>query len=773
MTETYEYRDAFTNGRSRILDKSGKLKKDAEDIKKELELLDLPDSMKETLRNMYFDLSDKDFSINTIRDDMLLWIARDSIEAGVEYMELSDTALSNSKRAEKYIQSLDRIIPLIEERVKVNETGKRIEEYLNDGIVNPELKDSNNTIKLRFLAGISRLTSYQSKFDNCVETIKQSAKSKWITGVDFLGEEGNKTSHFQKPLEELTRYAITQNPNFTIRIHAGETNTFDENIIEAMEIVYGEYLKSYENGEKPELPNVRIGHGIYGIKGKNIEPDSKLGQITERLKDLEVFKDDINDSEEITLMIFLARTKTIVECNLTSNIRLGNKTALKTFPMREYIEKGMLVIFSTDGSGTYGTDMDQELRTALLYGLVNGKNIEKIREIEQGVINRWTDENIENEFRKNETNDNVNVKENEARIDGKFKTLDILDRNNIIDDIGEKKPIVVAGGSFTVEEKQTVFDETQSKLDSFVRNSDPSNVSFVIGHTLRGEEGLLLEIINIVNEERRNTGQEEFDICAVVPKVISETQAKALQNAQVKCLISEEELETKIYKTIDSKVFSKGKASLFVYDSAHPAKNLVSDARRRRNIDIEIQKNLSQDMEATRKYIENDKVSSFNQEIGDIVENTPKIHFTDSITQEPIQKIEDKTEGVLGGDNLPQVQKTGLEKVTDDVKNLIDRFLDIIKIRIFHKPKEQKLETQRNISTTQSENITPISNTYTHEPNDFEKRIRCSDEVIQRTIEVGIEAEKRLKDYEERKARGEITKQSEEIEETEDDFIHN
>ena len=110
---------------------------------------------------------------NSLRQDKLLWIAREYQKQGIRYVEIADTELVKlGEPAIQYLEEIHEIMPKIEA-----ETG----------------------VKIRFLAAIRRIpltiikdqeTSRTYLRDN-LDAIKAVAKSPYVVGSDFIGEEIN------------------------------------------------------------------------------------------------------------------------------------------------------------------------------------------------------------------------------------------------------------------------------------------------------------------------------------------------------------------------------------------------------------------------------------------------------------------------------------------------------------------------------------------------------------------------------------------------------
>ncbi len=58
----------------------------------------------------------------------------------------------------------------------------------------------------------------------------------------------------------------------------------------------------------------------------------------------------------------MKKTNTIVEFQLTSNIRLNNLSKLEKHPIKKFLKEGVKCVQGTDGNGFYGTDtFDEQL----------------------------------------------------------------------------------------------------------------------------------------------------------------------------------------------------------------------------------------------------------------------------------------------------------------------------------------------------------------------------------------------------------------------------
>ena len=185
----------------------------------------------------------------TLRQNKLLWIAREYQKQGIYYVEIADTDLVKSNGpAIKLIEELHQIMPYIEK-----ETG----------------------VKIRFLAAMRRipLTIIKDQIiggnylrDN-LDVLKTIAKSPYVVGSDFIGEEINDIADLKPAINELVQYVNDYDKDFTLRIHAGENDNLRDNVAKAIWCV----KDSLKPGQK--MPKIRIGHGLYTAK-----LSSKAGQ---------------------------------------------------------------------------------------------------------------------------------------------------------------------------------------------------------------------------------------------------------------------------------------------------------------------------------------------------------------------------------------------------------------------------------------------------------------------------------------------------------------
>ena len=196
LEKLYIYRYVFCKGvgaQEKIKLSKEKIDKIPEkDLKRMIKLM-LKDSEKEELKNI------------TLRQDKLLWIAREYQKQGIKYVEIADTDLVKANGpAIKLVEELHQIMPYIEKETKV---------------------------KLRFLAAMRRipLTIIKDQIiggnylrEN-LDVLKTVANSPYVVGSDFIGEEINEITDLKPAITELVEYVTTVDKDFTIRIHAGNS----------------------------------------------------------------------------------------------------------------------------------------------------------------------------------------------------------------------------------------------------------------------------------------------------------------------------------------------------------------------------------------------------------------------------------------------------------------------------------------------------------------------------------------------------------------------
>ena len=475
---------------------------------------------------------------NTLRQDKLLWIAREYQKQGIKYVELADTDLAKiGEPAVKLLQEVHDIFPEIEK-----ETG----------------------VKIRYLLAIRRIpltiikdqkTSNTYLKEN-INVLKAVAKSPYVVGSDFIGEEINDISDLQPAIQEIVKYVREEDKDFTIRIHAGENDSLRNNVRKSILCV----KESLKDGQK--MPKCRIGHGLYS--------------------------EDLNSQEGEELLQLMRETGVVIEFQLTSNVRLNNISDLSSHPIKKFLKNGIKCVQGTDGCGFYGSDTyDEQLALQNLLDITN-EDFEKMRNVEDEII-----ENSDKYFKEKSKNfekflngrtireailelEEKNIKEsenqNELRTSNNLETEKELSQK-IINLPTDKVPVVIAGGSFNTKGRETlVTEEGLNVLRELIKNANNDNIYFVIGHKMQGYEKAVIDI----SKEMK----KKFEIDAIVPKVVTQKVKDRLLDENLNGIcISPETEELGIYKSFNYEIFERRKAIVIAFDGNSPVLNLVQEAK--------------------------------------------------------------------------------------------------------------------------------------------------------------------------------------------------
>lgn len=479
------------------------------------------------------------YAKNNFFQNKLLWIAREYQKQGIKYVEIADTNLTKKgEPAIKLLEDVHEIMPKIEE-----ETG----------------------VKIRFLFAIRRIpltiikdqkTSLNYLREN-LDVMKSVAKSPYVVGSDFIGEEINDISELQPAISEIVRYVVEEDNGFTIRIHAGENDSLRDNVEKSIDCINS----SLKPGEK--MPKFRLGHGLYTADLK-----------TEKGKNL------IKKMQE---------TGAILEFQLTSNVRLNNLSDLSKHPLKTYLENNIKCIQGTDGCGFYGTDtIDEQLALQNLLNL-NNEDFLKMREVEDKLISD-SDKYFEEKSKKFEKFLNGRtlreaILEEELLNEEKSKdnNMDLRIRKGVfakellktkIKELPtDKVPIIIAGGSFNGQNRETLLtEEGQKMLEELIKKINNEKAYFVIGHKMEGFEKAIVDISKKLNKK--------FEIDAIVPKMISEENGQKLINENIdKIRISTENEDSGIYKSFNYEIFERRSSVVVAFDGNSPVSNLVQEAK--------------------------------------------------------------------------------------------------------------------------------------------------------------------------------------------------
>ena len=531
LEKLYLYRYVFAKG----TESQEKIKLEKEKIEK------IPDKKIKEILNQMLEDSKKEspYKNNNLRQDKLLWIAREYQKQGIYYTEIADTTLTKKGiPAIELLEEIHQIMPQIEK-----ETG----------------------VKIRFLVAIRRIpltiikdtkTSSNYLREN-LNVLKAVSKSPYVVGSDFIGEEINDISELKPAIEEIVQYACNEDNGYTIRIHAGENDSLKDNVRKSIECV----KQSLKAGQK--MPRIRIGHGLYTAK-----LDSKEGQ---------------------ELIQEIKEAGAVLEFQLTSNVRLNNLSNLKNHPIKKYLDNDIKCVQGTDGGGCYGTDtVDEQLAIQNLLGLSNDDFL-KMRKVEDEIIeheNKYFEEKskkfneflagktireaiLELEDKIEEENKNNRIP---LRINHNIESEKIL-KNKIKKLPEDKIPIIIAGGSFNAKNRVTQTTEAGIQmLEELIQKIDNKKVYFVIGHKMEGYEKAIIDISKKLHKK--------FEVCAIIPKMISTEEANKLMDTAITGIrISTENEGLGIYKSFNYEIFERRSSVVIAFDGNSPVSNLIQEAK--------------------------------------------------------------------------------------------------------------------------------------------------------------------------------------------------
>lgn len=477
---------------------------------------------------------------NNLRQDKLLWIARDYQKQGIYYVEIADTNLTKKG------------IPAIEVLEEAHEVLPKIEQETG--------------VKIRYLIAIRRipLTIIKDQKTNSnylkenLDVLKAIGKDPYVVGSDFIGEEINDIVELKPIIKEITRYATEEEPGFTIRIHAGENDSLRDNVAKSIQCV------KEATPEGKRIPPIRIGHGLYTPSLTSEKGKELIKQIKE--------------------------AGVVLEFQLTSNVRLNNLNSLDSHPLKKYLQEGIRCVQGTDGCGFYGIDtIDEQLA---LHNLLNleDEDFAKMREVEESILahshqyfqekskrfEKWLagrsireamlEEEAENEKKSSES-------KVELRLTNKVPAEQVLKRK--ITKLPEDKvPIIIAGGSFNAQDRETVLTEEGRKiLTELIQKVNNEKAYFVIGHKMEGYEKAIIDISKKLHKN--------FEINAIIPNMVSEKVKKQLlENQELNgvCISTESE-ELGIYKSFNYEIFERRNSVVVAFDGNSPVSNLVQEAK--------------------------------------------------------------------------------------------------------------------------------------------------------------------------------------------------
>ena len=486
--------------------------------------------IKNYLIKMYEDSQKIIYKNNTILQDNLLWLGREYQKQGIVYSEISSTDLCKKGTAgTDFLKQIHEILP----KIKL-ETG----------------------VDLRFLVAIRRIWLSQKEQFEALEVLKIMSKSPYIVGSDFVGEEITDIEELAPIINELVKHAINTNDGFTIRIHAGETDAFASNVEKSIDII------SNAVGKSKIIPRCRLGHGLYGI-GLN------------KVKDKETIKK-------------IKKLGAILEFQLSSNVRLNNLTKLENHPIKTYLKSDVKCVQGTDGFGIYGTDTIEEQISLKNLLNISENDFQKMKEVENTLLseNEMYFEKKLKKFKEflngRDISDAIIEEEYNAlkylninyieKLDNKLDSNETL-KEKIKELPTNKIPIIIAGGSFNTNGRETIVtEEGQKMLRDLIKNIDNNKAYFVIGHKMQGYEKAVIDISKELNKK--------FEINAIIPKKVNEEIKNSILNSSIDGIrVSIEPEEVGIYKSFNYEIFERRPSVVVAFDGNSPVSNLVQEAK--------------------------------------------------------------------------------------------------------------------------------------------------------------------------------------------------
>ena len=327
-----------------------------------------------------------------------------------------------------------------------------------------------------------------------------------------------------------------------IRIHAGENDGLQDNIADSLECV----REALAPGQ--QMPRVRIGHGLY--------------------------TPDLRRAKGRALIEMLRQSGAVLEFQITSNVRLNNLSGMKNHPLRQYLAQGIGCVQGTDGGALYGTDsIDEQLSLEKMLGL-SDEEMHKMRICEDAVLAQSL-KAFADKKAKYESAEQPWTAEIDRRISlvGKrsLPALEVL-ADRIREMPPDKSPIVIVGGSFSHDNHRTrLTEENKRRIDDILAREDPEKTFFVIGHSMRGYEHYLV---------RQNKGR--FQIFAMVPSMITESEYKKLRTGLSGIRVSIEPVPMGTYKSFAYEIFKRRPSTLIAFDGNIAGANMIQEAKNSR-----------------------------------------------------------------------------------------------------------------------------------------------------------------------------------------------
>ncbi len=547
LEKVYLYRYVFTRGRP--AEKTIRL----QGINK------IPDEdIVSYVHQMLKDDKDPRFAHNSLFQDKMLWIARVYRDQGIRYVEMSDTTLVKRYDSIRMLREVHEIFPAIEE-----ETG----------------------VTIRFLAAIRRIpltiikdnVTPQTYLQENLQVLKAVSVDPYVSGCDIVGEEINSIRELKPVIKEIVKIAREQ-PDFGIRVHAGENDSQKSNVADSIDCV----RSSLALGQK--MPLMRIGHGLYTA--------------------------NLNTPEGKRLLKNIRDNDIVLEFQITSNVRLNNIISLEEHPLKQYLKAGILCVQGTDGAALYGTcpideqlsmertlELDREDLMAMKKAdeLVLKRSLENFRNKQEAFEQLSQGRNIEEVLTERMQNDDVQLSQKLWATDAIYDVQTLL-KDKIEELPWDRYPIVLMGGSFNTEKRSTKMTvEGQAIIDQLLAQLDPQEVFFLIGDTISGYEKYLVD---------HNRG---FKVYAMCPTVVDKGRLKRLRKADVKVRVSIESSAMGIYKSITHEIFKHRPSIVIGFDGNSAGVNVMQEAKngkgKARIFIYDVEGNLRKKAESLQGYV--------------------------------------------------------------------------------------------------------------------------------------------------------------------------
>lgn len=481
------------------------------------------------VQQMLKDRENPSYAHNTIFQDKLLWIGRRYQKDRVKYVEISDTTLVKPEGAVNMLEQVHAVLPAV-----YRETGVRIR-FL------AALRRIPLTIVKDQIAGADLTENLRVLYAVCVDP--------YVAGCDIVGEEINDIREMKPLIEQLVRIA-KEDAAFTIRIHAGENDSLRDNVYNSIRCVQ----QALTEGQ--QMPHVRIGHGLY-----TASLTSKKGK---------------------QLLKLIRETGTVLEFQITSNVRLNNLSELTRHPLKQYLQADIDCVQGTDGAALYGTDsIDEQLALEKMLDL-SFEDMKKMHAAEEKVrkAGEAAFKNKEQSLQEKMQGRTLRqLMEERMRQAADFR-MDLSVHDDKVESAeafkdcykdfpADKVPVIVAGGSFNNDSHKTkVSAEGRKIIDTLLERADHKEIFFVIGHTLSGYEKYLLEHC-----------KGSYEVYAIVPARLKREQTARLKAADIPVHISIEPEAMGLYKSFTYEIYKKRPSVTLAFDGNSAAANLIQDGR--------------------------------------------------------------------------------------------------------------------------------------------------------------------------------------------------